>query len=123
MELNSWLDAGGTERPWKRVSSVKPQVLPTLGTAMACVRLMLLLREQETALPLASTATLVTPGLMRLIRKAKHKCGNEDRISTLFHSEVVIVDGVCMSVIGPGAFWHRFRKLHYLLDSFIHPNC
>jgi len=103
------IETGGTEFGWTRVSSFKPYLAGFLLTAAVSVCLMIILREHSSALPLIIAGTVVALGLVAMNSKVIYKRGSEYRITTLFYSEVVTIDDVCMTVTNPGTLWTRSR--------------
>lgn len=102
-------EAGGTEFGWTRVSSFKPCFLAVLLTGFASACLMVLLRKYHEAVLLITAGTAIGFGVIALNCKVVHRRGNEYRITTLFYSEVVKAEDVCMTITHPGPFWTRFR--------------
>jgi hypothetical protein len=102
-------DSGEAKCGWTRVSSFKPHLAGVLvvGTLSAC--LLGLLRSHNDAWPLITAGTAIALGLIALNCKVVYQRGNEYRVSTLFYSEFVKVDDVCMTVTNPGPLWTRFR--------------
>ena len=109
--MNSYVhpDASGTEGGWTRVSSFKPQLAGVAAIAAFAASLLVLLREYAAVFPLIVGITLIALGLLALNCKVVRRRGKDYRISTLFYTEVVRVDDVCMTVTNPGPLWTRFR--------------
>lgn len=94
---------------WTRVSSPKPYLFGLLLTGIVAACLLAAMREHEVVWPLTAAGTMIATGLLALNWKVVHKRGNDYRVATLFYSEVVTVDDVCMTVTHPGRLWTRFR--------------
>lgn len=103
------ITADSNESEWTRVSSFKPQLAAAFLAVIGLCSLIFLLHERKELLPLVVTGITVATGLIALNCKVVHKRGNEYRISTLFYSEMVTVDDVCMTVTKTGPFWLRLR--------------
>jgi hypothetical protein len=100
---------GGPDFGWTRVSSLKPYVIGLLLIGIAAACLIRLLPEHDAVIPLVTAGISIAAGLMALNWKVVHQRGNDYRITTLYYSEVVTVDDVCMTVKNPGPFWTRLR--------------
>ena len=98
-----------SEQGWTRISSFKPQVVWGTLTCAISACLLILVREQTNALFLVVSGTIVAIGLIALNCKVIHRRGGEYRVSTLFYSETVRSDDVCMTVKNPGPLWTRLR--------------
>jgi hypothetical protein len=109
MTTPSNANAGANGHEWTRVSSFKPQIAAVLLVAAAASVFSVLLDDSKEAFALAAGALAAGTGLIALACKVVHRRGNDYRISTLFYSEVVTVDDVCMTVTKPGPFWMCFR--------------
>jgi hypothetical protein len=92
-----------------RVSSSKPYIIALVCTAILSVTLLFMVRTRDALLPLVPAAPMIALGLIALNWKVVYRRGNEYRVTTLFHSEVVTVDDVCMTVKNPGPIWTRIR--------------
>ena len=92
-----------------RVSSSKPYVMGLVCTAVLSATLLIVVRTRDALLPLALAGSMVVFGLIALNWKVVYRRGNEYRVSTLFYSEIVTVDDVCMTVRNPGPIWTRLR--------------
>lgn len=99
----------GTDAGWTRVSSFKPQLFAVVVTAVVSACLLVLFREHHAALPLVTGGLVMALGLIALTCKVVQTRGSDFRISTVFYSEVVRVEEVCMTVTHPGALWTSYR--------------
>lgn len=70
---------------------------------------MILFRGSNEAFPLVAGGSAIAFGLIALNCKTVHQRGRDYRVSTLFYSELVRVDEVCMTVRNPGPLWTRCR--------------
>jgi hypothetical protein len=107
--MNSEVASGTSNNRWTRVSSLKPQLF-ALSTVVAgaCVSFSLTETRIEW-ITLVAGGIAVAAGLIALTSKVVHKRGNEYRISTMYYSEIVTVDDVCMTVTKAGPCWKRIR--------------
>ncbi len=101
--------ADSSEYGWTRVSSFKPQLAAALLAVIGLCSMIVLLQDAKEMVPLVVAGIIVATGLIALNCKVIHKRGNEYRISSLFYSEVVTVDDVCMTVTKHGPFWPQIR--------------
>ena len=92
-----------------RVSSSKPYIIALVCTAIISAPLLTMVHARDGLLPLVLAAPMIALGLIALNWKVVYRRGNEYRVSTLFYSEVVTVDDVCMTVRNPGPIWTRIR--------------
>jgi len=100
---------GGTDSGWKRVSSFKPYVAGLLLTGIVAVCMLLVFRKGDARLLLVASGVIIATGLIALNWKVVHQRGNHYRITTLFYTEEVTVDDVCMMVRNPRPLWTQMR--------------
>src|SRR5690349_14205277 len=105
MTTPSNANAGANGHEWTRVSSFKPQVAAVLLVAAAASVFSVLLEDSTEAVALVAGALAAVSGSIALACKVVHRRGREYRVSTLFYSEVVAVEDVCLTVTKPGLFW------------------
>ena len=94
---------------WMRISSSKPYIIALVCTAIISVTLLIMVGARDSLLPLVLAGPLIALGLIALNWKVVYRRGNEYRVSTLFYTELVTVDDVCMTVKNPGPLWTRIR--------------
>jgi hypothetical protein len=91
---------------WMRVSSSKPYIV---CIAIISLTLLIMVLARDSLWPLVLAGPTIALGLMALNWKVVYRRGNEYRVSTLFYTEVVTVDDVCMTVKNSGPIWTRIR--------------
>ena len=94
---------------WMRVSSSKPYIIALVCTAIISLSFLIMVRARDSLVPLVLVGAIFALGLIALNWKVVFRRGNEYRVSTLFYSEIVTVDDVCMTVKNPGPLWTRIR--------------
>lgn len=97
------------EGGWQRVSSCKPYVIPSSVVLGLALVVLLVWGGEEIVRFAVIAGVIVFLGLLALNVRIVHKRGNVYRVSTLFYSEAVTVDDVCLTVKKPGPLWTWFR--------------